>query len=736
MIKIHNLNHLKSIKNAQQNVGVYSNYLIDVLKPAIERGNWDEFELLDIGFNTDGQSLGKIGDNEAWKELQLFFQPNASVAKKLDFSLDGKIIERNLQNELKALILKMMWISPKEHSFETLSNTLIELKKYINPLLEMGLNSFSHISFDCLEKWSLDSSTKINFRRNGTYAYLNKLFVEKDGLPFEVSLPSMLNASDFNLTLIEPEQHTVIPQRLYYRALYEAESLIDSLYPIRHELEELSKYLMGFQENIYKGYAKYLHRGMRIRPNDGKPMWRLNEANKTDDPKHKAFKEAFIVMKSPTEEQIIKLLNEHRPSIKESFYDKCYPARHITVGEKTISNAAQAEKLLTQYSGGCTWTIMAKSGMRGDEIFSLHTVNGCLKEVISAQAIYVLNADLNKTAKGVQSKQDEFVTTELGMKAYKILQAIHKPFRDNCCSTSFFHMFRNGFGAVKSKTKIVHQAQNWFNRTLSNELALNNDDIIDLKLSDPNRSFNVGEYYRFTCHQLRRSFAYYLIGYELLSFPQLKQQFSHVSLAMTRHYAKHASKFQKLRKIKGKRKNLCTVIDDERVHQKAQIYLSIYKQLANKERVAGGKGKEFAKRMMEQGNRVFSDKTNNDMLTEAYWENVIRSGKRHIHVVAPGIYCTSQSCSLRTQVNLIECVDCDNDYIVDAVYAEAMRKEAEIHMYYDIEHNELTPQTASELYIKITAAERIMSDLNIEYEPVVLPQSVEALLIPHTGVTV
>ena len=113
----------------------------------------------------------------------------------------------------------------------------------------------------------------------------------------------------------------------------------------------------------------------------------------------------------------------------------------------------------------------------------------------------------------------------------------------------------------------------------------------------------------------------------------------------------------------------------------------------------------------------------------------MKKGRRHLHVVAPGIYCTSQNCSLRTQVNLIECVDCDNDYIVDAVYAEAMRKEAETHMYFDIEHNELTPQTASESYIKITAAQRIMDDLGIEYEPVEFPKAVKKLLIPQTGVT-
>ena len=269
-------------------------------------------------------------------------------------------------------------------------------------------------------------------------------------------------------------------------------------------------------------------------------------------------------------------------------------------------------------------------------------------------------------------------------------------------------------------------AKAWFENELSEELALTNGDLIDLKVSDPNLSFNVGDDYNFSGHQLRRSFAYYLIGFELCAYPQLKQQFSHVSMAMTRHYAKNASKFQKIRK---KKENLAHAIDEERIDQKAQVYLNIYKKLANKERVAGGKGKEFAKNMMKAKRNLFKDKVDDDMLSLNYWKKQIRDQKRHIHAVAPGIYCTSTGCSLRTQVNLLECVDCKNDYIVDAVFAESKRKEAEINMLWDIVHDELTPQTASEAYIKITAAERIMKDLGINFEPVELPQQAKDLLI-------
>nr|MBF4426613.1 site-specific integrase [Vibrio anguillarum] len=86
------------------------------------------------------------------------------------------------------------------------------------------------------------------------------------------------------------------------------------------------------------------------------------------------------------------------------------------------------------------------------------------------------------------------------------------------------------------------------------------------------------------------------------------------------------------------------------------IYLNIYQKLANKERVAGGKGKEFAKNMMKTDRNLFKDKVDNEMLSLTYWKKQIRTQNRHIHAVAPGIYCTSTTCGLRTLVNLMECV--------------------------------------------------------------------------------
>ncbi|MDG1751752.1 MAG: hypothetical protein P8I03_08840 [Thalassotalea sp.] len=729
MIKLTDLGHFESIKKAQNNTGQYVNYLNDVLKPAIKRGNWDEFENLHIGFTVTGESLGKVGDNNAWKSLQFFFEPNNLEKVTIDFTDKGKVIERNLRNQIKALALKMMWLSPHNYSIFSIYNTVKTLMNLAKALLNDGYNSFEYIDFTRIESWVLTESTYIDFKRGAIYTGLNRLFTESKGLPFEVAINKKLSASSFGLTLKEAVQYNVIPQRLYYLGLKKSEKLINEFYPLRNEIRKISDYIISYFDKLYQGYAEYLIYDDSKTLN-GKIKWLLRSTRKLEKKKAVAFKEAFLAIKSPIKSEITELLKLHKPEIETRYNHKLHAELTLKIGNREISSLKEALSLFKEINGGCIWGLMSRTGMRADEVYQLHTIKGCTTEVISKQIIYVIHADLSKTVKSSQSMQDEFVSTEVGKNAYEILEALNEPFRKLHPERKNFFFNTIGDYNASSKSNLGKHSQAWFKKAIGDELTLTNEDIIDLNISDPSLTFNIGETYKFTGHQLRRSFAYYLVGYELLSFPQLKQQFSHVSLAMTRHYTKNASKFQKLRKYK---QNLLHTVDEEKIEQKAQIYLRIYKKLANKERVAGGKGKEFAKSMIKAKRNLFKDKVDNDMLSLNYWKKQVRDQKRHIHAVAPGVYCTSTACSLRTQVNLMECVDCKNDFIVDAVFAEAKRKEAEINMLWDIENDELTPQTASEAYIKITAAERIMSDLDFDYEPVILPQTVQDLLIPFTG---
>lgn len=709
MLKIADGERQESIMQTQRQVGAYTNYLKAVLEPAIARGNWDELEQMPIGFDDNGEPLGYIKD-DVWG-LTDYFYPNKSVkTMNMYFTIDGKVLERNIKNELKTLILKMLWLSTKSYSLVVCKSVVSTLKQYAVTLLSDEVNSFSHLSFERIEEWVLCDTCSLDFRMESTYININKLTIEKAGLPFAVALQGTLKAADFGLTIKEREQHIVIPPRLYFQALNSSSTLIEELYACKDELRSLSQSLALIPEN----YAKNLHKW-------GEPR-NLDRYKGSSD-----FKTAFYALESPTKQEISALVREYQPVVIRGFKgdiaDFSFKGAMLTAGE-TIA-------LLRDYVEYCKLLILALTGMRVDELHALHWYNGIESSMIEGQNVHVLHADMSKTTGNSQARQDTFVTTDVGRKAYEILNAIMTPLRNTCNSSQqgFFHSFDTGYSHIK-KDAVSSSFIRWFAKKFSTDLILNADDMKYLNISDPKQEkYKLGGTFHVTPHQLRRSFAYYLIGYELLSFPQLKQQFSHYSIAMTRYYAKNASKFQKWRK--SNRKPVYDEVQDERVKQQAQIYLKIYQKLANNDRVAGGKGKAFAKQMLS-GNKenLFTDRTNNDMLSLAYWENAIRKKKRHLHVIAPGVICTSTNCSMRTSVSFLDCVDCDNDYVTDAVFAEANRKSAEINMLYDIEHGELTPQSAAESYKKIEAAQRIMSDLDVEYDPVIFPPEVKGILVP------
>lgn len=712
MIIVNSPEHQDIVKKSQASVGVFTNYLEDVLKPALIRADWRELEQLDIGFDANGNSLGKIG-SDRW-ELADFFHPNDKSKKvPLIFTDNKQVIERNIKNELKVLMLTMLWVSPHDYSLETCYDSLTTLKHFTKPILAEQANSFSYLTDELLAEWVDAENTGINFKSGTTYKALNKLVIEKSLLPFDINIEGTLTAKDFNANVNESEQKMVIPQRIYSCLLNHCSQEVERLYPLRDEIQKLSSSLVEHKKKQLKRYAKYIHEKEVVDYLDG--------ASKNNI----AFKKAFEALNSPSENDVNQLVKRYTPSIRNRFPNAI--PYSVVFENKKITSLSEIEAILSEYTSTCSVLAMALSGMRTDEFYRLHTTNGCANKVIQRQTIYWFNADLSKIKKGSQVRQDTFVTTEDGMKAFEVLNAIHKPLRESCpvSEREFFHTYRGCFSSV-TKTALAINITRWVKVNFESELVLTADDVRDLQVSDPIQELSVGDAFEFTPHELRRSFAYYLIGYELLSFPQLKQQFSHFSLAMTRYYAANASKFQALLKSK---KSLCSEVNQERITKKAELYLKIYERLANNERMAGGKGKSFVEKRLKDDKNLFTERKANDLLTLGYWKDKLKTGGRHIHVIAPGMYCTSVNCSLRTEVSLIDCVDCENDIIVDAVFAEAKRKEAEESMHYDILHDELTPQSATECEMKITAAEQIMTDLGIDFEPVIYPQEVSDILI-------
>jgi hypothetical protein len=248
--------------------------------------------------------------------------------------------------------------------------------------------------------------------------------------------------------------------------------------------------------------------------------------------------------------------------------------------------------------------------------------------------------------------------------------------------------------------------------------ALTAEDVSFIRVTNPaNSGIEEGKPFKFNPHQTRRSFAFYIIGLELMAFPQLKQQLTHMSSAMSRHYANNATYWGTLRRE----------VDEQRVLQKSTLLARVYSRIANKDRIAGGKGKAL---MTIVGDSNYFEKDGNDrMMDPSYWEELIRTGKSHIHAIAPGMFCTNSKCDMRINIVLEETVDCEFDVIMDGMYAESKRINASKNLAFLDEQNELTHSVASQLVMQIRSCEAILKDLDISFEPVELPESVTGMLI-------
>jgi hypothetical protein len=327
-----------------------------------------------------------------------------------------------------------------------------------------------------------------------------------------------------------------------------------------------------------------------------------------------------------------------------------------------------------------------------------------------------------------QTKNDVFVTTRNGWKAFYVLNAIHSPLRalfpEEDQNRMFAGLDRTQHPTALAKEGLGVKTRTYFNKENA-DFILTDKDISYLNASDPTQAtFKTGDIFHFQNHQLRRSLAFYLIGYELCSFPALKQQLSHFSMAMTRWYARNASSLMKI----------YSEVQNERISQHADIFVRIYQKLANGERVAGGKGNAAMAEIARQGKSYFEEGANKRYLSREYWIESLKTGSAHLHVTAPGIVCTNTQCSMRINIDLSECVGCENDYIEDVVYAESARMDAMRNLNFLLEMNDLNSNSASQYIMQIGAAEKIMKDLDFNFEPYQVQEEVTRLLISTTNI--
>lgn len=694
-----------------------TNHIDDVLLPAIERGNWDELESLavindsefPVLFEQNVWELSQIGDG--YQTNRLLF--NHSTKK----GFDGYILPRNIRNEIKCFAAVELLTEYGKYSYTSIVDTVSKLTVIAKHATEIGITSFSDIDEDAIFQLQ-ENGLNINDKGNKVLSAINRLVQCQEPLPIQIEINKSLEPKHFSLPLAKPDQHFAIPFRIYFEMVNCAISEINEAYKNRLELEESIETYLEHSERVKDDLTAKVRSGAidlstviadKSRVGAIERYFKSHRVLLVDNQEDDRWGDTWLGCVSGS-------YNGNKSAVWNEFA--------VKVGSRHFNQRSIFIEYIRNLQASAAFLVMALSGMRISELYGLSPVYGAQDHIkIGVNTIYALTTKQEKLTLDSQTADDVFITNRTGFRAFHVLNAIHRPYRKR---------FKEGSNSVffAALTEVYHPRpiekvglgktiRDTIKRVHKDIFVLISHDLDALRASNPEHSRlpEVGDSFPYTNHQCRRSFAYYLIGLELMDFPQLKQQLGHISIAMTRWYARNA---HSLKKIYGE-------IEEERVERSAKILSRTYNKLANKERLAGGLGKSLLKEVIENEN-YFVQGVNNRKLAARFWKEEIKTGKVHVHAVGKGMYCTKRQCAMRAAIDLSECTDCGWDIIEDASEAESIRMTAMRNLLTLQVSGELNGSSASKLVMDIRSAEKIMSDLHFPFEAFEIPDDVVQLI--------
>lgn len=695
-----------------------TDHIDDVLLPAIERGNWDELESLavisgsksPVMFKQNVWDLSQIGDG--YQTQRLLF--NHSTRK----SFDGYILPRNIRNEIKCFAAVELLTEYGKYSYLSIVDTVGKLTLIAKHATDLGIASFSDIDEDAIFQLQ-ESGLNINDKGNKTLSAINRLVQCQEPLPIQIEINKSLQPKHFNLALSPANQHFAIPFRIYFEMVNRAISEVNDVYKNRVKLENAVEAFLTHSGSIKSELMRKVRTGVLS----------LESAI--------VYKECARKISEVFDSNGIPIVDNEQEPLWEEVWESCVGANwngskardiwgnfEVEIGSKSIRSRSEFIEYIRVINSNAAFLVMALSGMRIGELYGMSPVYGAQDHIkIGVNTIYALTTKQEKLTLDSQTADDIYITNRTGFQAFHVLNAIHRPYRKRFkegSNSRFFAALTEVYHPrTIEKVGLGKTIRETIKRVYKDTFILNSHDLDALRTSNPEHSSlpKVGDSFPYTSHQCRRSFSYYLIGLELMDFPQLKQQLGHISIAMSRWYARNA---HSLKKIFGE-------IKEEREERSARVMSRTYNKLANKERLAGGFGKSLLKEVIDNEN-YFEQGINDRKLSSRFWKEEIKTGKVHVHAIGKGMYCTKRQCAMRAAIDLSECTDCGWDIIEDASEAESIRMTAMRDLLTLQESGELNGNSASKYVMDIRSAEKIMSDLNFPFEAFEVPDDVSQLI--------
>lgn len=669
----------------------------------IKTGNWDVLKNMPVAFEADGTASSYWKDHK-W-ESKLWIK---GTEKKLPVfrSHNYKHLSNEIINEIKALTYLLLYKLPTALAISTITGYVSAYKNIASYLSTINISTFGDISNDIIKQFQTDTKPSSSHESN---IAINCLRALSDSLPFDVQLESPASV------YVKSTQTPVTPERLQMQWMQDAEQTV----------LEWSKYQTQFSAFISKQIELFDKTGdeivKRIRNGESKINCIHSETN-TAENKIASFlsdlEEHGIPLTDKNESaDWMVLFKKHNLWIdptaisaklkfaSHNLYKE--DSRVLKFRKKTFSGFNDLRKTLKLIEKYCIYLIFNLSGMRQNEFHKLIPEFGAQTILVNGHKVHIFHSGQQKIKVGYQLKKDVFVTTALGHKAFNLLNSIYEPFRDKAAKE-------------KKETKGFRVTLNINNPIVSLDLPklnhffkakLTPKDIEDLRVSEHGcKKFNYkeGDVFTFRSHMARRSLAYYLVALELCGFPQIKQQFSHLSMAMSIYYANNASKKNEMIMYKE--------VKDEREEQLALTLIRLKERAAEK-KLSGGKG-------------VIWNQSSEKLMSINEHKNLLRKNKEFITAVAPGMYCTNRNCCKTAQLSLVHDLSCNESIVENTAWIEGRRASSISKLMTLYAMDDLTPQDVSKELLNIRAAEQMINKHNGEgsIEPYIAPEGINKML--------
>jgi integrase len=673
----------------------------DDMLELIRGGEWERLENMPVGTDANGIVTCRWKD-DLWKNPLWIkgTEPHLTAFT----TTNTEHLSRLFINEMKSVIYLLMYVARKPFALSTLSGYQKAYKKAARHLHECNIHTFGGLTDQIWRDYQQASTVSL-----ADSPALNKLIVFEEHLPFRVQAgaPSPVKRKH--------SQYPVVPDRLYLKWGQDAEDVVNkwtdkqarfSVF-ISEQIELFEdaeqQVLAAIRSGKRSTAGVYTDNGGDVRLASFLAELEAHGIPLVDNNENPEWMRLFIKHDLWVDSDII-----HRKlRFKGGNRSKTIPDRLLTFDDETFSSFDDLKQALNHIESHCMYLIFILSGMRSNEYFKLKAEYAAQTVSINGHVIPVFHTGQQKITVGYQAKKDVFVTSELGHKAYHLLNAIYEPFRnkmigDDAGKRPFMVSFdfRNPSPPMQIAARLY-----CFTSKLTKE------DIQHLQVSEHGSKkfkYKEGGDFRFSSHMGRRSLAYYLVALELCGFPQLKQQFSHLSMAMSIYYSNNASKRNGM--------TMYAEVEDEREIQLALALLRLKERAAQKD-LSGGQG------------TAWNEKEHKVMPLE-YYKKLLSDKTEFVTAVAPGLWCTNRSCCKTAQLSLAHDVSCNESIVEHTAWIEGRRATSISKLETLLAMNELTAQDVSKEMINIRAAEQMIEKHHGEgrIEPYAAPAIVSDML--------